>query len=109
MPRRIPPSTPDCADRDSTDTGDAPRIASPLRGVTYALRSASGTEAIPLDAGTSGDVRQVFWFDGNELIGSGPGGKSLRWRPTAEGMHPIRVIDDRGRTAERDVAVQFTR
>ena len=104
MPRRTPPAMPDCAG----DSADGPRISSPLSRVTYALRPAPDDEAIPLEAGTAGDVHEVFWFDGNELIGNGASQKPLGWRPTAEGMHPIRVIDDHGRVAERDVEVQFT-
>jgi hypothetical protein len=34
---------------------------------------------------------------------------ALAWPPSTEGMHLIRVIDDHGRVAERDVEVQFTR
>jgi membrane carboxypeptidase/penicillin-binding protein PbpC len=96
---------PDCGG----DSGEAPRIASPLRRVTYALRPDPGDEAISLEAATAGDVHDLFWFDGNELIGNGASQKALAWRPVAEGMHLIRVIDDHGRVAERDVEVQFTR
>jgi hypothetical protein len=34
---------------------------------------------------------------------------ALPWRPSTAGVHYIRVVDDRGRSAERDVDVQFTR
>ena len=85
--------------------GDAPRIFSPLSRVTYALQNVE--QAIQLEAGTAGDVREMFWFDGNDLIGNGASQRPLPWRPTAEGMHVIRVIDDHGRAAERDVEVQF--
>ena len=102
MPRRAPPSMPDCA---NSDTADAPRIASPLSRVTYAVQDG---RSIQLDANTAGDVRDVFWFDGNELIGNGASQKPLDWRPSTDGKHLIRVIDDHGRAAERDVEVQFT-
>jgi penicillin-binding protein 1C len=106
MPRRIPPAMPDCA---GNDTADAPRIASPLSRVTYALRPATQDgRLIPLEASTAGDVRDVFWFDGNELIGNGTSRKPVAWRPAVDGLHLIRVIDDHGRAAERDVEVQFT-
>jgi membrane carboxypeptidase/penicillin-binding protein PbpC len=50
----------------------------------------------------------VFWFDGRALIArrsvnEGP----LEWRPETDGIHLIRVIDDHGRSAEREVQIQF--
>ena len=65
MPRRIPPPLPSCA---TPDSADAPRLASPLRGVRYALRRSAPQEVIALDASTAADVQRVFWFDGSALI-----------------------------------------
>jgi membrane carboxypeptidase/penicillin-binding protein PbpC len=78
--------------------------------VIYTLRRDSKKEAIELDAGFAGDVQNVFWFDGRALIArravsAGP----LEWHPETDGVHVIRVIDDHGRSAEREVRVQFTR
>jgi penicillin-binding protein 1C len=107
MPRRTPPALPACA---SDDRLDLPRIASPLRNVTYALRQSVERDVIALDASVAADAQRVFWFDGSALIGArrvsdGP----LPWRPAAAGIHLVRVVDDRGRSAERDVDVQFAR
>ena len=105
MPRRVPPPLPGCATENNLD---APRLASPLRGVIYTLRRGSKKDAITLDAGVAGDVQNVFWFDGRGLIArravsDGP----LEWFPETDGIHLIRVIDDHGRSAEREVRVQF--
>jgi penicillin-binding protein 1C len=106
MPRRTPPPLPDCA---AADDADAPRISSPLRNVSYALGRQS-SEQITLDAGVSADVRRVFWFDGRALIGArSVSDGAMPWRPETPGVHLIRVVDDQGRSAERDVDVQFTR
>lgn len=106
MPRRKAPAIPDCAADDSNDT---PKIATPLRGVTYTLRRKTGAETIPLEASTAADVDSVFWFDGAVLIAkSGVTHGAIPWTPAADGMHLIRVIDDHGRTAERDVTIRFT-
>jgi penicillin-binding protein 1C len=106
VPRRVPPALPDCA---AEDAADAPRIASPLRGVSYTLRVSRPESSIALEASVAGDVQNVFWFDGGALIGKRPAtGGALAWRPSEEGAHLIRVIDDHGRSAERDVAVQFS-
>ena len=97
---------PDCAADDPMET---PHIASPLRGVSYSLRRSSPQESITLDASTAADVRKVFWFDGSALIGSHPTAEgAFAWRPAAAGMHLVRIVDDHGRSAERDVEVQFT-
>ncbi len=107
MPRRVPPPLPSCA---QDDRQEAPRIASPLRNVTYALRQSVERDVIALDASVAGDAQRVFWFDGSALIGvRRVSDGALAWRPAAAGVHLVRVVDDRGRSAERDVEVQFAR
>jgi penicillin-binding protein 1C len=107
MPRRTPPPLPACA---TDDQMDPPRIASPLRNVTYALRGTASRDQITLDASVAADVQRVFWFDGRALIGSRTVAEgALPWQPTSPGAHLIRVVDDHGRSAERDVTVQFER
>ena len=104
VPRRKPPAIPDCAADNLTD---GPRINSPLRSVTYALRGPGG-DSIGLEASAASDVRSLFWFDGKDLLGKAePGQGPLVWRRPAEGLHLIRVVDDRGRSAERDVLVKL--
>jgi penicillin-binding protein 1C len=106
MPRRTPPPLPACAGEDA---GDVPRIASPLMGVSYALRRSRPDGVIALDASVAADVRSLFWFDGVALIGKlQMGAGALPWRPAADGAHLLRVIDDHGRAAERDVQVRFS-
>ena len=105
MPRRVPPPLPACSAEDSSET---PRIASPLLGVTYTLRRSRPDGVIALEASAAADVQNVFWFDGGALIGKlRVGAGALPWHPNGEGAHLIRVIDDQGRAAERDVQVQF--
>jgi penicillin-binding protein 1C len=107
MPRRQPPALPDCENNDAQDN---PRIESPLRNVSYALRDSARGESIALEATVAGDVANVFWFDGGEFLGKRPVAEgAMPWRPATEGAHLIRVIDDHGRMAERDVEVQLVR
>jgi penicillin-binding protein 1C len=104
VPRRKPPVQA-CA---AMDSAEAPRISSPLRSVSYTFRRSAPTEVISLEASAAADVRQIFWFDGAALIGRAAVGEgALGWRPTADGAHLLRIIDDHGRAAERDVQVQF--
>ena len=103
VPRRLPPALPACA---MDDGREAPRIASPLRNVTYALQKSRSQDIISLDAIVSADVKRVYWFDGNALIGARTIAEgALPWRPDRAGLHLIRVVDDHGRAAERDVTV----
>jgi penicillin-binding protein 1C len=105
MPRRTPPAMPNCT---AEDPQDAPRIASPLRRVSYALRRSLPQEMISLDASAAADVQYVYWFDGNALLGRHPvSDGSFGWRPSTAGVHLIRIVDDHGRSAERDVDVEF--
>jgi len=106
MPRRIPPALPECT---STDSLEAPRISSPLRSVSYTLHRANSQDVVALETSVAADVRNVFWFDGSALIGKQPVSEgAMPWRPSNDGVHLLRVIDDHGRSAERDVEVQFT-
>jgi penicillin-binding protein 1C len=106
MPRRTPPPLPACA---AEDPAESPHVTSPLRNVSYALRRSAPQESIALEATAAGDVQRVFWFDGNALIGARPlADGALPWRPDAAGLHLIRIVDDHGRSAERDVEVKFT-
>jgi len=106
MPRRRPPAIPNCAEDNAAD---GPKINTPLRGVTYTLRRQNTEqETIPLEASTAADVETVFWFDGKALIAKSEAAHgAVAWRPSADGVHVVRVIDDHGRTAERDVSVQL--
>jgi penicillin-binding protein 1C len=105
MPRRVPPPLPGCA---SEESAGAPHISSPLRNVSYTLRRSAPDGVIALDASAAAGVHSVFWFDGRSLIGKVAVSEgALGWRPATGGAHLIRIIDDHGRVAERDVEVQF--
>jgi penicillin-binding protein 1C len=107
MPRRKAPVIPNCA---ADDASDAPKITTPLRGLTYTLRrDSTAPQTIALEASTAADVQTIFWFDGKNLIAQSPSGHgTVPWSPASDGLHLIRVVDDHGRTAERDVNVQLT-
>jgi penicillin-binding protein 1C len=106
MPRRKAPAIPDCA---ADDMSSIPAISTPLRGVTYTLRHRIDAQTIPLEASTDADVDSVFWFDGASLIAKTTVTHgAIPWTPATDGIHLVRVIDDHGRSAERDVTIRFT-
>jgi penicillin-binding protein 1C len=107
MPRRTPPPLPACATSDGLE---GPRISSPLRNVTYAVQASTTKDSVALDASLSADVRRVFWFDGNALIGTQTAGTpAIAWRPSSSGIHLVRAVDDHGRSAERQVQITVYR
>ena len=109
MPRRTPPA-PDsaCNGGGEIDGGDAPRLTSPLTQVTYTLRTSKPDETIALQASAAADARELYWFVDRAYLGrslASEGG--LPWRPDGGGWHTISVVDDRGRSASRDVKLEF--
>lgn len=101
LPRRSPPK---CQQGFQTQ---APDITSPLRHVAYQLRASQPETTIPLQAKAAAQVRTLFWFDDNRYIGSSDPQVALAYRPTDAGIHTIRVVDDQGQVAEREMLVDW--
>jgi len=102
MPRRAPPADVSC--QADGAAGTAPRITSPLAGVTYTLRpDRAGAEALPLVANADSDSTRVYWFADNAYVGVSAPGAVLNWQPPHGGRYTVRAVDDRGRADERVV------
>ena len=101
LPRRIPPKC------QQGFQSQAPDISSPVRHVSYQLRSSRPEVTIPLQAKAAAQVRTLFWFDDNRYIGSSDPQVALAYRPTDAGIHNIRVVDDQGQVAEREMQVDW--
>lgn len=109
IPRRKPPRGADCAGAEHW-LGSAPQISSPLRATAYALRlSRPDQNQIELGASADADVSRLFWFAGNSFLGDVAVGESLHWTPAGTGHYNLRVVDDHGRVAEREVEVVVER
>ncbi len=107
MPRRAPPAA-SCADAGgiASDEADVPHITSPLLSVTYTLRLSRPLESISLQATHGADAKKLYWFSDKAYLGSIASG-SLAWRPDNAGWHSLTVVDDKGRSASRDVQVEI--
>ncbi|WP_231743261.1 penicillin-binding protein 1C [Janthinobacterium sp. B9-8] len=101
VPRRKPPHI-DCSGMASL--GDAPKISSPLAGLSYTLRLSKPDETIALQAAASSE--QLYWFDNQIYLGSAKA-SGLAWRPQAGGWHQLSVVDDQGRSDSRQVKVEL--
>ncbi|WP_205525874.1 penicillin-binding protein 1C [Pyxidicoccus trucidator] len=108
LPRRVPPAEDtSCGLEQSASEGTPPQITTPEDGVDYSLRaSAPGPQTVPLAVVTDADVRRVFWFVDEQLVGTAPRGEPLHWtaRP---GTWMVRAVDDRGRSDARSLTVRL--
>lgn len=112
MPRRVPPRHADCSGSalaaNEGDSGRAPKIATPLRGVTYTLRlSDPERQAISLSAAIDADSGQLYWFANADFIGAVSRGTTLHWKQPAAGSYVLRAVDERGRGATRNLNVEW--
>jgi penicillin-binding protein 1C len=112
MPRRVPPRAAECLDKalasNEADSARAPKIATPLRGVTYTLRlSDPDRQAIPLSAAIDADSTQLYWFANTNFIGAVARGATLHWVRPAAGSYVLRAVDERGRSTTRDLNVEW--
>ena len=99
-----PPFGPGCGSGPAA--GTPPRMISPKEGVVYQRRlSAPERNGIPLTAGADADAGAVFWFVRDRFIGRSEPGETLLWYPE-DGVHDLRVVDDRGRVSSRKVTVR---
>ena len=111
LPRRpLPPMAPGCDGRDA-GRGPAPKITSPLAGVTYQLRGRSDPHAdratLALQAVTGGDASEIFWFADRTFLGRVGRGETLFWKPPGGGRFTVRAVDDLGRSDARLVAADM--
>jgi penicillin-binding protein 1C len=106
--RRKPPQNESCADAGAPE-GSPPRITSPLRGAAYVLRlGRQDRQTIALSAVTDADVRALYWFAGEDFLGSSKPGEPLFWQPASAGNYNLRAVDDHGRSDERPLDVRLT-
>ncbi|MGO1073249.1 penicillin-binding protein 1C [Lysobacter sp. CA199] len=105
IPRRRPPSGHDCGGAQDW-LGSAPSITSPYRATRYTMRLSHPDQvSLSLSATVDADVSKLYWFVGNTFIGSADPGKALAWTPDRTGQFRLSVVDDRGRSDEREIEV----
>ena len=109
--RRPPPPDPACAATAlaAADRGAAraPEITSPLRGVSYLLHDAAPRRGsrLSLRATSDAGVEELFWFVDGAFVGRGTRERPVEWAPRVPGRYQIRVVDDAGRAARRELVV----
>jgi len=109
IPLRRPPRNPACPGAGG-ESGDPPRITSPLRGSTYTMRvKQAGDTGIAFTASADAGAHVLYWFVNDAYVGSSAPGATLFWQPTAAGRYTVRVIDDHDRADQRPLTVGLVR
>ncbi len=105
IPRRKPPAGADCAGASDWQ-GSPPRISSPVRGARYALRvNRPDHNQLALEAAADADVARLYWFADGSFLGDSPAGTPFNWTPARAGNYQLRVVDDHGRVATRELTI----
>lgn len=99
----LPPWEEGCSDADAPGAaeGQSPVITSPQPDIQY---RADADSEIGFSASVDGDVHIMYWFIGNEYLGTSEPGKTLLWK-SRPGKYRVRVVDDRGRSDMTNMAV----
>jgi penicillin-binding protein 1C len=105
MPRRPAPQLPECY-RNSSSPNDAPRIVSPSKAGTYALRlGKSSTLALKANTTTGSNV---YWFANQSFIAKTAPSEAYSWLPGHPGRYLISAVDAEGRSASTEIRVELT-
>jgi len=104
MPRRPPPLLPGCY-RNPEGLGDAPRIVSPSRAGTYALRLGKAS-TLALKANTTASD-SVYWFANQSFIAKTAPSEAYSWQPSHPGRYLISAVDAAGRSASTEIRVEL--
>ena len=104
--RRLPPPlNQDCHFHDKVLHARAPVIESPLATLTYTVRINSPSESpVPFKAIVDGDVEYVDWFLNDRYLGRKPHQDTYFW-DAKPGEYWVRVVDDKGLTAQKKIKV----
>jgi penicillin-binding protein 1C len=103
--RRLPPPFADNCTLH-TDRGLEPQITSPQADLRYVVQSrATHPTFIPFSAVVDADVKTLYWFINESVIGETPRDQPLLWQ-AQPGNFVVRVADDHGRTDVKNLIVR---
>lgn len=106
--QRPPEYDKNCEMGTHAQEGASPLIVSPRNDVTYALNKEdlNTHNLIPFKSVVDAEVRKVFWFVGNQFIGSSAPDQTL-FHKLEPGTYKVLVVDDRGRSESRSLKVEI--
>lgn len=104
--RKVPPSGDEtCPLNDRARRGSSPEITSPAKDLEYHSRISGPPDRIPLSAIADADVVLLHWFADGAYLGKSLPSEAFFWNPSP-GRFAIRVVDDQGRSASREITVK---
>ncbi len=103
---KVPPLAEGCP-KEYDNQSKGPRIMQPKKGITYYARSGENTCRLVLQAHGDAGISTVYWFIGNELIGSAKPGEPLVHR-ILPGDYTVRCVDDRQQSTSLPLHVRRT-
>lgn len=105
--RRVPPPFVASCDSFANDLGISPQITSPQTDLSYILNPNSRQKIrIPLTAIVDADVAFLYWFINDSYLAKTKSDQTLFWQAKA-GKFLVRVVDDHGRSARREVEIKI--
>jgi penicillin-binding protein 1C len=70
------------------------------------LSAEASARTVALSAVTAADTTTLYWFSGSALLGLTAPAQTLAWGPEP-GRHQVRVVDNRGRSDQREINVEL--
>lgn len=106
-PKPPPPPFEEQCRRRQMVAGRAPTIIQPKTGLVY-RRAEGRNDSLAFMAQAEAGVRRLFWFADENYVGSTAPGETLLWRADP-GDVTVRVVDDAGRAARRNIRIRAAR
>lgn len=101
--RKVPPPFKDSLMHPAED--HPPQIVSPQQDLIYTVRLCQPQNRLLFLATADADVQTLYWFVNHECIGSCGRDQPLVWEAKS-GTYTVRVVDNYGRTATRNLIVK---
>lgn len=105
MPKPPPPPFEEQCRREQKVSGHPPTIVQPKSGLIYRRTAGGQANSMVFMAHAEAGVRELYWFANESYVGSTAPGEPLLWQ-AATGDVSVRVVDDAGRAARRNIRVR---
>ncbi|WP_252209515.1 penicillin-binding protein 1C [Desulfovibrio desulfuricans] len=105
MPKPPPPPFEEQCRREQKISGQPPTIIQPKSGLVYRRTADAQNGSMVFMAHAEAGVNELFWFANDSYVGSTAPGEPLLWQATT-GDVSVRVVDDAGRAARRNIRVR---
>jgi penicillin-binding protein 1C len=103
--RTPPPFLQTCSLEQQRSKGIAPRIISPSPFIDYTRKlNRKEPDLIPFEAVADADVKTLYWFVDNRLVGRTKASHVLLW-PAETGQFTVSVMDDHGQADKLSLRV----